>query len=117
MTGCQNSNLDDQLKEFSARKGYTLVDTIPIAEMLFNSSDNIAFSRIGVIDAITTGIPSGTFATTTMAPHIHNVTDEAKLFDFDNMTALVNHFTDAVLWLSNNRSEIVWSDSKRKRPE
>lgn len=117
MTGCSTSNLDDLLKEFSGKAGFQLVDNIPVAEMLFNSSDNIAFSRMVVEEGITVGIPSGTFATTTMAPHVHNVTDEAKLFDFENMSALVNHFADAVVWLSNNKSEVKWMDAGRKRPE
>lgn len=117
MTGCSLSNLDDLIGEFNEKSGFTLVDTIQMAKNLFYASDNIAFSRLSSADGITKGIPSGTFATTTMGPHIHNVTDEAKLFDFENMAALVNHFSSLVLWLSDNKTEINWTDPKFVRPE
>ncbi len=117
MTGCTLSSLDDLIDEFNKKSGFTLVDTIQIAKSLFYASDNISFSRISTSDGITRGIPSGTFATTTMGPHIHNVTDEAELFDFDNMAALVNHFSSLVLWLSENKTEIKWTDPKFVRPE
>jgi tetratricopeptide (TPR) repeat protein len=38
-------------------------------------------------------IPSGTFATSALADYLHNVTDEAELFDFDNMASLVGYFS------------------------
>jgi bacterial leucyl aminopeptidase len=117
MTGCNLSDLDDQIKEFSRKKGFVLVDTLPIANMLFNSSDNVAFSRLSVKDGISTGVPSGTFATSTMAAHVHSVDDEAEFFDFENMAALVNHFAEVVIWLSNNPKDINWTNPKMKRPE
>jgi hypothetical protein len=116
MTGCLNSNLDDLIEEYNKNSNFQLVDTISLAHSLFNSSDNIAFSRISTVDGVTKGIPSGTFATTTMANHIHNVTDETKLFDFENMAELVNHFSGVVLWLSNSKSEVKWTDPKYIRP-
>jgi hypothetical protein len=117
MTGCSFSDLDDQIKEFSASKGFVLVDTLPIANMLFNSSDNVAFSRLSVKDGISSGVPSGTFATSTMAAHVHSVDDEAEFFDFENMAALVNHFAEVVIWLSNNPREVNWTNPNMKRPE
>jgi hypothetical protein len=117
MTGCLLSNLDDLIGEYNKKTEFVLVDTIQLAHMLFNSSDNVAFSRISTTDGITKGIPSGTFATTTMAQHVHNVSDEVSLFDFDNMAGLVNHFGGLVLWLSNSREKIVWTDSNFVKPE
>jgi hypothetical protein len=117
MTGCTLSSLDDLIGEFNKKSGFILVDTIQMAKNLFYASDNISYSRFSTADGITKGIPSGTFATTTMGPHIHNVTDEVKLFDFDNMAALVNHFSSLVLWLSDNKTEINWTDPKFVRPE
>jgi hypothetical protein len=117
MTGCVLSNLDDLVGEFNKGTDYQLIDTIQIAHMLFGSSDNIAFSRISTKDGITTGIPSGTFATTTMGTHIHNVTDEVGLFDFDNMADLVNHFSGLVLWFSRNKNEVVWTDKNFVKPK
>jgi bacterial leucyl aminopeptidase len=117
MTGCSFSDLDDQIKEFSRKSGFMLVDTLRVANMLFNASDNVAFSRISVRDGITTGIPSGTFATSTIADHVHSVDDEAEFFDFENMAALVNHFAEVVIWLSTNPKEVNWTNAKMKRPE
>jgi Zn-dependent M28 family amino/carboxypeptidase len=110
MTGCQYSNLDDLIADYNKGTGFQLVDTIPIANILFNSSDNIAFSRVSAADGITMGIPSGTFATSATPGYLHNVTDEADLFDFDNMADLISYFSDLVIWLSNSKSDIVWTD-------
>jgi Zn-dependent M28 family amino/carboxypeptidase len=115
MTGCLKSNLDDLIKEFDKNTDIQLVDTIKLAEQLFYQSDNMAFSRISVADGITSGIPSGTFATSTLAKYIHTPSDEVKLFDLDNMADLVGYFSKMVVWLSNNKSEIVWTDPKFTR--
>jgi hypothetical protein len=117
MTGCLNSNLDNLIVEYNKNTDFKLIDTISLANTLFYASDNIAFSRISAVDGISTGIPSGTFATSTMAEHVHKPSDEAALFDFDNMADLVNHFSGMVIWLSSNRSEIKWTDPKFVRPE
>jgi Zn-dependent M28 family amino/carboxypeptidase len=110
MTGCLYSNLDDLIAEYNKGTGFQLVDTLSIANMLFNSSDNIAFSRVSSADGITLGIPSGTFATSTTPGYLHNVTDEAELFDFDNMAELISYFSDLVIWLSYNKSDVKWTD-------
>jgi Zn-dependent M28 family amino/carboxypeptidase len=112
MTGCSFSNLDEQIAEFTEGTGYQLIDTIPLTDMLFSASDNIAFSRVSVSEGIAKGIPSGTFATSALADYLHGVDDEAELFDFENMEGLVSHFSDLVIWLSNNKSEIKWTDPK-----
>jgi hypothetical protein len=59
--------------------------------------------------------PSGTIATSATADYLHNVTDVAELFDYDNMAALIGHFSDLVIWLSNNKSDIIWTDPKFSR--
>lgn len=110
MTGCLYSNLDDLIAEYNKGTSFQLVDTLPIANMLFNSSDNIAFSRVSSADGITWGIPSGTFATSATPGYLHNVTDEAELFDFDNMAELISYFSDLVIWLSNSKSDVKWTD-------
>ena len=115
MTGCLNSNLDDIIIEHNKSSDFQLVDTIPVAEMLFFSSDNAAFSRISVTDGITLGVPSGTFATSAIADYLHSVTDEAELFDFENMAELVRHFSELVLWLSNSKQEIKWTKPEFSR--
>ncbi len=116
LTGCSVSNLDDVIKEFDKQTKFQLVDTIRMAENLFFASDNIAFARISVNNNVMTGIPGGTLATMTMADYIHSPGDEISLFDFDNMAELVNHFTDLVLWLSEYKGEIKWTDQRFTRP-
>jgi leucyl aminopeptidase len=117
MTGCSYSNLDDLIGEYNRNTDFQLIDTIPVAEMLFSGSDNIAFSRISMSDGIIQGIPSGTFATSALADYLHSISDEAELFDFENMAALIGHFTNVVFWLSNNKSDIKWTDPKFSRPK
>jgi len=116
MTGCLNSNLDNLIGGYNRNGDIRLIDTIAIAEQLFYASDNIAFSRISTTGGNTTGIPSGTFATSTPGLYLHSVNDEIDLFDFENMADLVNYFGGMVLWLSNNGSEIKWTDPKYSRP-
>jgi len=118
MTGCKVSDLDDLIKTYPGLGKMNLIDTIKMANQLFYQSDNIAFSRMSTsAEGITTGIPSGTFATTTRAAHIHSPNDEAKLFDFDNMADLTNYFSGMVLWLSKSKSEINFTDPKFTRPK
>jgi hypothetical protein len=110
MTGCKISNLDDLIGEYNKNSDWKLIDTITIANSLFFASDNIAFSRISSADKISQGIPSGTFATTTMGDYIHKPNDEGKLFDYDNMAGLVQYFSDLIIWLSENKSEVQFTD-------
>jgi hypothetical protein len=110
MTGCKISNLDNLIGEYNNKSEWKLIDTIPSANYLFFASDNIAFSRISSADGVTQGIPSGTFATTTMADYLHKPNDEGKLFDYDNMAGLVRYFSDLIIWLSENKREVQFTD-------
>lgn len=110
MTGCKVSNLANLIGEYNKKSEWKLIDTISLANNLFFASDNIAFSRISSADGVTQGIPSGTFATTTMAEYIHKPNDEGKLFDYDNMAGLVQYFSNLIIWLSENKSEVQFTD-------
>jgi Zn-dependent M28 family amino/carboxypeptidase len=112
MTGCKISELDNIVGEFNRSSGWSLIDTIAMAENLFNSSDNISFSRVKSADGINSGIPSGTFATTALAKYIHSPYDEGELFDYENMAGLVKYFSDLTVWLSQNKSEIGFTSPK-----
>jgi Zn-dependent M28 family amino/carboxypeptidase len=116
MTGTKKSNIDDVIATYDRNTEFSLVDTIEITERLFFQSDNVSFSRLSVKDNKTTGVPSGTFATSTMASYLHTPDDEVELCDFDNMASLVNHFSRLVIWLSDNKSEIIWTDPTYQRP-
>lgn len=115
MTGCDYSNLDDVIQEFTKGEDHKLIDTISIANRLFYMSDNIAFARLKRDNDIYLGIPCGTFACTTHGNHIHTPKDEADLFDFENMAGLVDHFASMVIWLSNSHRDIDWTDPRFQR--
>ncbi|MCA1756735.1 MAG: M20/M25/M40 family metallo-hydrolase [Bacteroidales bacterium] len=115
-TGQSMTGLDEVVAGFTKGTSFQLVDTIPMAERLFRSSDNISFSRMSEDNGVITGIPSATFATTTMGPHIHSPADEIELFDIDNMTGLINHFSELVIYLSGYRGGIEWTSPGFKRP-
>jgi len=110
MTGTRISNLDDIVSEYNKNSDWELVDSVSISNNLFFSSDNISFSRISSNDGINKGIPSGTFATTALADYIHSPGDEGELFDYQNMSDLVNYFSGLILWLSYSKSEPVFTD-------
>jgi Zn-dependent M28 family amino/carboxypeptidase len=115
MTGCGISQLDDLILKYTAGTECRLIDTIKVAEQLFSSSDNIAFSRALSVAGKNSGIPSGTFATTAHADYIHSPADESKYFDFENMATLVNHFTGMIIYLSNSREEISFTSTNYER--
>jgi hypothetical protein len=115
MTGCKISNLDDLIGEFNKKSDFKLIDTIAISDQLFFGSDNIAFSRVTTKDNISFGVPSGTFATSTITGYYHRPNDEGKYFDYENMAGLVGYFSDLIIWLSENKSEIQFTDPSFKR--
>jgi len=117
MTGCDFSNLDDVLQEFTKGQDHHLIDTIPMANRFFYMSDNIAFARLERDEDISIGIPCGTFASTTDGDYIHTPQDEAEFFDFENMAGLVDHFASMVIWLSHSDKDIDWTDPRFRRIE
>ena len=110
MTGCRISDLDNLIGEYNRATEWKLIDTIEISNNLFFASDNIAFSRISTVEGVTSGIPSGTFATTALADYIHSPTDEGNLFDYENMADLVEYFSNLIIWLSESKSEVQFTD-------
>ena len=52
----------------------------------------------------------GNLGTPTIALYIHKPNDEGKLFDYDNMAGLVRYFSDLIIWLSENKSEVQFTD-------
>ena len=110
MTGCSFSNLDEVVQEFQSDNKHMLIDTITQADRLFYMSDNMAFARIERNGDISSGIPCGTFVTTTSGAHIHTPKDEAQLFDFENMAGLVDYLAEMIIWLSHSDQDIDWTD-------
>lgn len=115
MTGCSFSNLDDLVQEFQPANKHTLIDTVAAADRLFYMSDNVAFARLERNGDVSTGIPCGTFVTTTSGDHIHTPRDETDLFDFENMAGLVNYFSEMIIWLSHSDKDIDWTDPTFER--
>jgi Zn-dependent M28 family amino/carboxypeptidase len=110
MTGSKISNLDSIIGEYNKKSDWKLVDTIALANNLFYASDNIAFSRISSTEGISQGIPSGTFATTAISDYLHTPLDEGELFDYENMANLVAYFSELIIWLSETKSEVQFTE-------
>jgi hypothetical protein len=115
MSGCKFSDLDNMIGIYNEKSDWKLIDTIPIANFLFSASDNIAFSRISTVDKVSQGIPSGTFATATTPDYLHKPGDEGKLIDYSNMAELVRYFSDLIIWLSENKTDIQFTDPSYTR--
>jgi len=111
MTGCKISDLDDLISEYNKKSDWVLIDTIAVANNLFRASDNIAFSMMSVSEGVSTGISSGTFATTAIADYIHSPGDEGRLFDYENMAGLVEHFSNLIIWLSESNYDVQFTDA------
>ena len=112
MTGCLYSNLDEIISGFNKNSSWQLIDTVVIANNLFNSSDNVSFSRMRNSENISFGVPSGTFATTALASYIHSPSDQQELFDYNNMESLIDYFSNLIIWLSNSTEEIHFTDNR-----
>jgi Zn-dependent M28 family amino/carboxypeptidase len=115
MTGCKVSDLDDIISIYNRQSDWKLIDTIPMADMLFTASDNISFSRVSNSNNISNGIPSGTFATATSPAYLHRPSDESGLLDYSNMSDLVKYFSDLTIWLSGYKMNIEFTDKGYKR--
>ena len=110
MTGCSYSNLDETIQVFQTENHHQLIDTISQGDRLFYMSDNRVFAMIERNGKVYSGIPCGTFVTSVYADHIHRPSDEADLFDFDNMAGLVNYFAEMIIWLSHSDRDVSWTD-------
>lgn len=110
MTGESQTNIDDLIKSFSHVSGWQMDNSYPMAERLFRSSDNVAFTSVEARGEQSAGIPSTTLCTHTGEEHIHKPWDEPQFIDYENMTGFVNYLTDLVIWLSHSREEIIWTN-------
>lgn len=115
MTGESQTNIDDFIRSFTHQSGWQLYSEYESAERLFGSSDNISFANIEKREDILAGIPSTTLCTHTGEDHIHKPWDEPQRIDYENMTGFINYLTDFVIWLSNSKDEIVWTNPRYVR--
>lgn len=115
ITGESMTNLDDLIRNFKHKSDWQLNSTYASAERLFGSSDNIAFAQVVRTDSVSYGIPSATFCTHAGEAHIHKPNDEPQFIDYDNMAGFVNYLTDLVVWLSNSKEKIVWTNARYER--
>ncbi|MFO7575383.1 MAG: M20/M25/M40 family metallo-hydrolase [Bacteroidales bacterium] len=110
MTGESQTNIDDLIKSFTHPSGWQMDNSYPMAERLFRSSDNVAFTSVEPRGEQSAGVPSTTLCTHTGEEHIHKPWDEPQFIDYENMTGFVTYLTDLVIWLSNSREEIKWTN-------
>jgi hypothetical protein len=110
MTGESQTTIDDMIRAFEHPSGWQMDNSYPMAERLFRSSDNVAFTTVETRGEISAGVPSTTLCTHTGEEHIHRPNDEAQFIDYENMTGFVNYLTDLVVWLSNSTEKIEWTN-------
>jgi len=109
MTGESQTNIDDMIRKFSHSSQWKMDNSYPMAERLFRSSDNVAFTTVETRGELSAGVPSTTLCTHTGEEHLHQPNDEPQFIDYDNMTGFVNYLTDLVVWLSFSKEEIIWT--------
>ena len=105
VTGPSRSNLIDIINKYNIDKKWQIVDIGEQAENLYGRSDNHSFERF-VNDSVI-HVPAHTFSTSTGKGYIHQVSDEVKYIDFENMESFTNYLTDFISFLSNNRESII----------
>lgn len=110
MTGESQTNIDDLIRKFTHSSPWLMDNSYPMAERLFRSSDNIAFTTVETRGELSAGVPSTTLCTHTGEEHIHRPNDEPQFIDYDNMTGFVNYLTDLVVWLSFSNEKIEWTN-------
>ncbi len=110
MTGESQTNIDDLIKSFSHPSGWQMDNSYPMAERLFRSSDNVAFTAVEARGEVSAGVPSTTLCTHTGEDHIHKPWDEPQFIDYENMTGFVNYLADLIIWLSHSREEVKWTN-------
>ena len=110
MTGESQTNIDEMIRKFSHSSSWQMDNSYPMAERLFRSSDNVAFTTVESRGELSAGIPSTTLCTHTGEEHIHRPNDEPQFIDYDNMTGFVNYLTDLVVWLSFSNEKIDWTN-------
>lgn len=106
ITGPSRSNLIDIINQYNINKQWQIEDIGEQAENLYGRSDNHSFERV-VNDSII-HVPAHTFSTSTGKGYIHQVSDDVRYIDFENLESYTNYLTDFICFLSNNRESIIY---------
>ena len=117
ITGPDLSNLKGIINDYDKNQNWQLVDTVKSLKWLFYDSDNASFANAKRANGLTYGVPAHTFVIWNGENHLHKPNDEAKYFDFDNMTNFIQYMAGLTLYLANDKEPIVWTDSHFKRLE
>ncbi|MDR0333517.1 MAG: M20/M25/M40 family metallo-hydrolase [Dysgonamonadaceae bacterium] len=101
ITGTQHSNFQDIVVEFNKETEWGVADAGEIVNFLFRMSDNYSFVEYAQQHNFC--IPAHTIVTSLGFEHIHQVDDEVEYIDFENLNNLIEHLTQLILYLSNNK--------------
>lgn len=105
ITGPSRSNLIDIINQYNKNKQWQIKDIGTKAESFYYMSDNHSFERF-VNDSVIQ-VPAHTFCTSTGVGFLHQVNDEAKFIDFENLDSFTNYLTDFIYYLSDNRISVI----------
>lgn len=106
VTGPKKSDLTEFLSTYNEDKDWKIKDLGYMAKRLYSMADNYSFERH--VNNPEYQVPAHSFATSSMAKHIHSVSDEAKYIDFENLGSFVNYLTELVVYISDNDVKITY---------
>jgi hypothetical protein len=98
LTGPNYSNLASILTGYNQSEQWQLIYLGPENNQLYTMADNFSFVRYA--NKAKCCIPAHTLATSVGEGYIHQVQDEAKYIDYENLNSLVDYTTKLVYYLS-----------------
>jgi hypothetical protein len=110
ITGPDYSNLSGVLAKFNIMEKWQMINIGPKADQLFRMADNYSFIQKGKNSKRC--IAAHTLATTVGENYVHQVYDESKNIDYENLTSLVDYTTKLVYYLSCNEVVINCNSNK-----
>ena len=105
ITGPGRSNFQDIVINFNKDKEWEIQDIGDMANMLFQMSDNFAFTMHA--NRLNDCVPAHTISTSIgIDRHIHKVNDDVELVDFENISSLVDYLTQLVIYVAGKDVEV-----------
>jgi hypothetical protein len=98
LTGPDYSDLASVLTKYNYTEQWQLNYLGPENNLLYTVSDNFSFVRYA--NRAKCCIPAHTLATSVGVGYIHQVQDEAKYIDYENLNSLVDYTTKLIFYLS-----------------
>lgn len=121
LTGPDYSNLAGVLTKYNLSEQWQLINLGEENNQLYAMSDNFSFVRYA--DRAKCCIPAHTLATSVGNGYIHQVQDETKYIDYENLNSLVDYTSNLIFYLSwkdiiiNCNYDNIMPDILRQRNE